>query len=102
MFPIGKHLFISSIPTKDELEVRDGLVEMWVNFATHGNPTPPQSEISKWKPTTSYPLDYVRIGTKDPDNWVLLNNEKNFLQDRCDFWNQLKAHFPKIHGKDEL
>lgn len=36
LFPIGKWLFISAVPTEEDLKIRDILVKMWVNFAKTG------------------------------------------------------------------
>lgn len=36
LFPIGKELFISALPTKDDIRIREILTELWVNFARTG------------------------------------------------------------------
>lgn len=36
LFPIAESLFISAIPTKEDEEIRKGITELWVNFATTG------------------------------------------------------------------
>jgi carboxylesterase type B len=36
LFPIGKELFVSAVPTAEDLEVRRLLTKMWVNFAKTG------------------------------------------------------------------
>lgn len=36
LFPIADSLFISALPTKEDEEIRKGIVELWVNFARTG------------------------------------------------------------------
>lgn len=36
LFPIAEGLFISAIPTKEDEEIRKGITELWVNFASTG------------------------------------------------------------------
>ncbi|XP_055911613.1 venom carboxylesterase-6 [Eupeodes corollae] len=102
LFPIGKELFVTSSPTNEDLQIREALQTMWVNFAWHSDPTPASSDLPKWNPTKTYPVDFVRIGNQDHENWQLLSFEKGLLQERVDFWNDLKPHIPANLFKDEL
>lgn len=36
LFPIAQWLFVSAVPTKEDLKIRDTLTEMWTNFANFG------------------------------------------------------------------
>lgn len=36
LFPIGKWLFLSAVPTENDLKIRDLMTQMWVNFASYG------------------------------------------------------------------
>lgn len=36
LFPIGKELFISAAPTKEDTQIRKAITELWVNFAKTG------------------------------------------------------------------
>ena len=64
------------------------------------NPTPAESDLPKWKPTTKYPWNYVRIGTTDLEKWFLLQNEDNFERKRVEFWKKLSPHERNASGKD--
>jgi len=61
---------------------------------TNRNPTPDKSDLTKWKPTKSMPVDYLRIGTKDFEGRPFIAMEKGLLKERADFWLNLKAHLP--------
>lgn len=68
------------------------------------NPTPSGQSLTKWEPATKYPWHFVRIGTQDPKNWYILQNEESYAQDRFAFWSNFNIHVgvdSKI-GKDEL
>lgn len=36
LFPLGKSLFVSAAPTKQDEKIRQALLELWVNFANTG------------------------------------------------------------------
>lgn len=36
LFPFGKALFPTTIPSEKDVLMRDALLDMWVNFATYG------------------------------------------------------------------
>lgn len=90
LFPIGNQLFPTAVYTKKDLMLRKAMVEMWVNFATQGNPTPSGSPF-KWEPTRKYPWNYARLGSQDLENWYGLRNEDNYARDRIEFWKNLKG-----------
>ncbi|XP_037938711.1 venom carboxylesterase-6 [Teleopsis dalmanni] len=103
LFPIGRELFISASPTPFDLEIRNAMTNMWVNFAKTSNPTPNESNITNWDIANKYPVNFIRIGGKDEKHWTLTTKEEGLLQDRSDFWYQLKAHWAAdLSKKDEL
>ncbi|XP_060664137.1 LOW QUALITY PROTEIN: venom carboxylesterase-6 [Drosophila nasuta] len=115
LFPIGQELFVSAVPTRQDLQLRELMLRLWVNFASSGDPNPVigTSNLPSWLPASSYPVTYARLGTKldldaDNDELVppLLRMEAALLQHRVDFWRQLKAHLPahrrSSHQHNEL
>lgn len=36
LFPIGRELFYTSLPSKEDELMREAIVQLWVNFATYG------------------------------------------------------------------
>lgn len=36
LFPIAKSLFYTSLPSKEDDEIRETITKLWVNFATYG------------------------------------------------------------------
>lgn len=68
------------------------------------NPTPEDSGLPTWKPALGHPITYARIGSKDPDNWVVLQNEHGLLEERANFWKEINAHLPaaETSTRDEL
>ncbi|XP_030569634.1 venom carboxylesterase-6 [Drosophila novamexicana] len=101
LFPIGQQLFVSAVPTRQDLELRDLMLRLWVNFARTGDPNPVigTSNLPTWRPTSKYPVEYARLGSKldamdDGTLPALLRMEKALLQHRVDFWRELKAHLP--------
>lgn len=102
LFPVGKLLFPTGVPTTKDILMTEAMVTMWVNFATYGNPTPSGSSF-KWQPTTKYPWNYARLGSQDLDNWYILQNEDNYARDRFNFWRNLRSGFGSSEVvKDEL
>ncbi|XP_053697726.1 juvenile hormone esterase [Sabethes cyaneus] len=105
LFPIAKDLFVTAVPTPEELEVRKIITKLWVNFARTGNPTPSTDNgaIPHWPQAKSFPLTYLRIGSLDSSNEPLLAVEKGLFEERAALWRDLKAHHsPKGSTKDEL
>ncbi|KAG4076411.1 hypothetical protein HA402_005854 [Bradysia odoriphaga] len=103
LFPIGKDLFISAAPTKSDTQIRKAITELWVNFAKTGNPTPPETNLPKWKPTKGYPLDYLRIGNMYNEDSPLIDMEIGLMDERAEFWRKLQAHSGARYDlKDEL
>ncbi|CAH1730140.1 unnamed protein product [Chironomus riparius] len=97
LFPIRKdlHYFFSSIPTEQDKRISKILTKLWVNFAYFGNPTPTEVEGQIWKETSSFPLDYLRIGNEmDENNDNLVSLEKDLYPERANFWTDLSAHYP--------
>lgn len=103
LFPIAKDLFVTAVPTPEELEVRRVITKLWVNFARTGHPTPPSNEdqttdmgekVPRWPPTDRFPLTYLRIGSLDPDREPLFAMEQGLMEERAAFWRKLKAHHP--------
>ncbi|XP_034475720.1 venom carboxylesterase-6 [Drosophila innubila] len=114
LFPIGRELFVSAVPTSQDLKLREIMLNLWVNFARTGNPNSVtnNSNLPSWLPTSSYPVEFARLGSKSEvdDDLVdklsaLLRMEAALLQQRVDFWQQLKAHLPahqRTHPHHEL
>ncbi|XP_030378452.1 venom carboxylesterase-6 isoform X2 [Scaptodrosophila lebanonensis] len=99
LFPIGRELFVSAVPTQQDLELRQLMLNMWINFARTGNPNIAKnsSDLPTWQPATSYPVEYMRIGTKrdaHEERHPLLRWEAALLQQRANFWHNLKPHLP--------
>ncbi|XP_001992565.2 venom carboxylesterase-6 [Drosophila grimshawi] len=101
LFPIGQQLFVSAVPTRQDLQLRELMLRLWVNFARTGdpNPIPGTSNLPIWRPTPTYPVEYARLGSKLDSDGVeqlppLLRMEVALLQHRADFWRDLKAHLP--------
>ncbi|KAH8289553.1 hypothetical protein KR054_007143 [Drosophila jambulina] len=113
LFPIGRELFVSAVPTRQDLQLRQLMLQLWVSFARTGNPNPTNASFSlpTWRPATSYPVEFARLGTKidadddDEDEAAasLFSLESELMQQRVDFWSELRAHLPAAsHGHSEL
>uniref|UniRef100_A0A182NR34 Carboxylic ester hydrolase n=1 Tax=Anopheles dirus TaxID=7168 RepID=A0A182NR34_9DIPT len=95
LFPIAKDLFLTAIPTEEELEVRRIITKLWVDFARTGNPTPPgetNSAVPLWPTADRFPLQYLRIGSVNSASEPLVAVETGLFEDRASFWRQLRAH----------
>lgn len=62
------------------------------------NPTPNQDEIAdadriEWKPTTDYPVDYMKIGERNIESGQFIKMESGLLQQRANFWMDLGINF---------
>lgn len=64
-----------------EYDTMRRLVDLWVNFATTGNPTNEKYEVA-WKPTSISDDVYLDIGTD-------LQLKKGFFKDRMEFWDEI-------------
>ncbi|XP_076277825.1 carboxylic ester hydrolase-like [Lasioglossum baleicum] len=104
LFPVGEQLF-KDIPLSDkDNKMIDTITNLWVNFATTGNPTPEVSKDVpiKWKPVRTDALEYLRIGQDQVEMSMNLN------QDRMNFWKSLPIRPDLIDSdkqtqrKDEL
>ncbi|XP_049311515.1 juvenile hormone esterase-like [Bactrocera dorsalis] len=94
LFPLGLSLFVSSSPTENDIVLREAILKMWVNFASEGNPTPAGSNLTSWAPAKGYPVNYARLGHKTPEEFTVLQMERDIYGDRTNFWRQLQAHIP--------
>lgn len=75
--------------------------------ALYRNPTPTHAnhdnkDLVEWKPTTRYPVNYLRIGNKDVKHRPLIQMETGLLQERADFWMKIGSHLPSRKPRDEL
>nr|AME15818.1 carboxylesterase [Bactrocera dorsalis] len=102
LFPLGLSLFVSSSPTENDIVLREAILKMWVNFASEGNPTPAGSNLTPWAPVTGYPVNYARLGHKTPDEFTVLQMERDIYGDRTNFWRQLQAHIPAEQREKKL
>ncbi|RXG51373.1 Pyrethroid hydrolase Ces2e [Armadillidium vulgare] len=75
LFYGGEFLKVKLESEKD-LKMRDILLNLWINFAKTGNPTPPSSDF-KWHPTTSDSFRYLSLTTSPvmKDDSFQLNTE---------------------------
>ena len=71
------------LPQNDWL-VRELMTSAWINFATTGDPTPPNSGLS-WTPMES-PNNFFNISGPYP---VMTNNQE--IQSRMEFWDRVLA-----------
>ncbi|XP_062554663.1 carboxylic ester hydrolase [Armigeres subalbatus] len=105
LFPIAKDLFVTAIPTPEELQVRKVITKLWVNFARSGNPTSSNGDgdfLPDWPTADGFPLTYLRIGSP-ADGEPLFAVESGFFEERSAFWRRLRAHHPSEGSvKDEL
>ncbi|XP_076643336.1 carboxylic ester hydrolase-like [Halictus rubicundus] len=104
LFPVGEQLF-KDIPLSDkDNKMIDTITNLWVNFATTGNPTPEVSKDVpvKWKPVRTEALEYLHIGQDQVEMSMNLN------RDRMNFWKSLPIRPDLIDSdkqtqqKDEL
>ncbi|KAL5279765.1 CES5A.2 family protein [Megaselia abdita] len=92
LFPFYEFFGKKSELKGNSLVMKNALVEMLVNFASYGNPTPHGSRFEKWEPATKYPWNYVRMGVIDDEGFHVFKNEENYASDRFDFWRTLQPH----------
>ncbi|XP_017045883.1 venom carboxylesterase-6 [Drosophila ficusphila] len=104
LFPIGRELFVSAVPTRKDLELRELMLHLWVSFARTGNPNPTNVSfhLPTWSPASSYPVEYARLGTKIEDSPSIFRLENALMQQRVDFWRDLQPHLPASHNHNEL
>ncbi|XP_035896767.1 venom carboxylesterase-6-like [Anopheles stephensi] len=101
IFPIAKEIpnFHTSVPSDEELEIRRLIIQLWVNFARTGNPTPARETdrtIPHWPSIDQFPLQYLRIGSIDSSKEPILALESGLFEERATFWRELKAHHTTI------
>ncbi|XP_031628536.1 liver carboxylesterase 1-like [Contarinia nasturtii] len=97
-FPISKKLFSNSLPTKEDDELRKSLVQMWVDFARTGNPTPESSNLPKWIEAKEFPLRYYRFGNLNFDGKPMFGMEENgIFEERTKFWREIEAFQPSAN-----
>ncbi|KAL5279763.1 CES5A.2 family protein [Megaselia abdita] len=93
IFPLHKIVFGETSDLKgNSLIMKEVMLELLVNFASYGNPTPPGSRFITWEPATKHPWNYARIGSIDGDGFQILKNEQDYASDRFKFWRSLKPH----------
>lgn len=99
-----EEVYATTVPTKRDIVIREAMIEMWTNFATHGNPTPTGCNLPKWKASKgSDQWNYARIGSSNGDESFVIRNEENFSPERLAFWRKWNPHFDdKPSAKDEL
>ncbi|XP_054728696.1 venom carboxylesterase-6-like [Anastrepha obliqua] len=102
LFPVGLQWFVSATPTEDDVKLREAILQMWVNFATEGNPTPTQSALPQWEPVKGYPVNYAQLGHKSPEEFTILQMERDVYGNRIKFWQQLQAHIPAEQRKRKI
>ncbi|SPP78197.1 venom carboxylesterase-6 [Drosophila guanche] len=106
LFPIGRELFVSAVPTRQDLELRELMLNIWVSFARTGNPNPTNASLNLpiWQPSSSYPVEFVRLGSKadDAEAESLFRIEAELMQQRVNFWRDLEPHVPATHRHNEL
>ncbi|RVE54110.1 hypothetical protein evm_001233 [Chilo suppressalis] len=76
----------------DEL-VRSRIVEMWTNFAKHGDPTPKTDDLitTKWEPASEKGLLYMNISEN-----LSMKTESNLYPSRAKLFAELYAKYNKI------
>ncbi|CAG9793753.1 unnamed protein product [Diatraea saccharalis] len=81
-----------SVSKTDEL-VRDRLLEMWTNFAKHGNPTPNINNLitTKWEPATETSLPYLYI-----DENLVMKRETELYPSRAKLFTELYAKYNRL------
>ena len=48
---------------EDQVNISNNMLDMWVNFARHGDPTPPGSDLPiTWEPVTPDNHQYIILG----------------------------------------
>ncbi|XP_059619894.1 venom carboxylesterase-6 [Phlebotomus argentipes] len=98
LFPVGKELFVSAVPTQNDIKMRKLITKLWVNFAKTGHPTPKGSGLTfSWKEAKGYPVDYLRLGRMDDEEKSLASMERGLFEERINFWRRLRAH----HAADD-
>ncbi|KAG7212180.1 hypothetical protein KM043_012520 [Ampulex compressa] len=105
LFPVREQLFPDVPLNEEDGRMVDFLTATWVNFATHGTPTPKITKTvpTKWKPVRSHALEYLHIGNDE------IRMKRNLMPERTEFWDGLPI-WPdlgtqeQMHGryKDEL
>ncbi|XP_031616881.1 cholinesterase 2-like, partial [Contarinia nasturtii] len=101
-FPKRDTVFSNSLPTKEDDEMRKSLIQMWVDFARTGNPTPESSNLPKWIEAKEFPLRYYRFGNLNFDGKPMFGMEENgIFEERTKFWREIEAFLPSTHSQKE-
>ncbi|XP_031636223.1 venom carboxylesterase-6-like [Contarinia nasturtii] len=98
-FPKREKLFSNSLPTKEDDEMRKSLIQMWVDFARTGNPTPESSNLPKWVEAKEFPLNYYRLGNLNYDGKPMFGMERHgIFEERTKFWREIEAFQPSAQS----
>lgn len=101
LFPLQKTnpVLFSSIPTEEDRKLSKLMIELWVNFAKTGKPTPEwtkDSDYPYWISSRKFPLDYMSIGNLNGNRKELFSMEKGLFDERQNFWRVLRSEHPKL------
>lgn len=97
------YAFMQTLPTKEEVQVRKAMVEMWTNFARTGNPNSASSELPKWNQINKFPIDYYRIGNFNFNGKPMFGMDVDLFENRSIFWRDLGLYSTKKYpSNDEL
>ena len=77
---------LPDLPDRDKA-VRETMTNAWINFAIHGDPTPPNSELSPWTPCIMESKLYWNISGPIPN----MDNSKDILR-RMALWDDISGH----------
>lgn len=118
LFPTRMRDFPKTLPTKGEEQIRETMVQMWVDFAQTGwviqammmlwhcllytrfdwkivdrNPTPASSQLPKWNKALGFPISYYRIGNYHFEDKPMIGMETGGLfEDRAQFWRDIHTN----------
>ncbi|XP_046432933.1 juvenile hormone esterase-like [Neodiprion fabricii] len=83
LYPLEKTFFKEFAHTDEGSAMIDRTLELWINFAIHGNPTPEGYDVA-WNPVKSEDIEYLSInGPKD------LKMDHKFYNERLALWEEL-------------
>ncbi|KAF5307860.1 hypothetical protein FQR65_LT06592 [Abscondita terminalis] len=92
--------FPNYTPSESDRKISDLLITLWTNFATYGNPTPPED--------TSLPFTWEPV-TKENDNYLFIKKngevkmqQQKIFPERSKFWSDLIIDTRRKTVKDEL
>ena len=68
---------------EDQVNISNNMLDMWVNFARNGDPTPPGSDLPiTWEPVTPDNHQYIILGISDQSSVLFLAIYSTFYQTR--------------------